>query len=84
MSKNYLYKILLFIDIFSCAVIFRDPDVTLSAEVGLAMERAKPPLWAIIINWTLNKIQAHHCASAITDDIRRAQIAIKYLETRQQ
>jgi hypothetical protein len=83
MSKNYLYKVLLFLDIFICALVFRDPDVTISAEVGLAMERAQPPLWAKILNGILNTIQPNHCASAITADIRRAQTAIRYLETKQ-
>jgi hypothetical protein len=83
MRKNYLYKVLLFVDIFFCALIFRDPDVTISAEVGLAMERAKPPVWAQILNWVLNKIQANHCATAILDDIARAQTAIEYLKLKQ-
>lgn len=81
--KNYAYKVLLFLDIFVCALVFRDPDVTISAETGLAMQRAKPPLWAKMLNWFLNKIQTNHCALAINDDIRRAQTAIKYLQTRQ-
>lgn len=83
MDKNYLYKILLFIDIFLCALIFRDPDITISAETGLAMQRTQPPLWARILNWSLNKIQANHCTLAIADDIRRAQTAIQYLQTKQ-
>lgn len=83
MTKNYLYKVLLFIDIFLCALIFRDPDVTISAETGLAMQRAKPPLWAKSLNWILDKIQTNHCALAINDDILRAQTAIDYLRTKQ-
>ena len=83
MTKNYLYKILLFLDIFLCALIFRDPDVTISAETGLAMQRAKPPLWAKLLNGFLNLIQKDHCALAINDDILRAQTAIQYLRTKQ-
>jgi hypothetical protein len=83
MGKNYLYKVLLFLDIFVCALLFRDPDVTISAETGLAMQRAKPPIWAKALSWFLDKIQAGHCAKAINDDILRAQTAIKYLQTRQ-
>jgi hypothetical protein len=83
MQKNYLYKILLFLDIFICALVFRDPDVTLSAETGLAMQRAKPPRWAKALNWFLNAIQPGHCAKAVNDDILRAQLAIRYLQTRQ-
>lgn len=83
MTKNYLYKILLFLDIFVCALVFRDPDVTVSAETGLAMQRANPPLWAKLLNGFLDLIRKGHCAKAVTDDIERAQIAILYLKTRQ-
>lgn len=83
MGKNYFYKILLFIDIFVCALVFRDPDVTISAETGLAMQRTNPPTWAKFLNWFLNKIRTNHCTLAIADDIRRAQTAIQYLQTRQ-
>jgi hypothetical protein len=82
-TKNYLYKILLFFDIFMCALIFRDPDVTISAETGLAMQRATPPIWAMLLNGFLDFIQKGHCQAAIEDDIRRAQIAIQYLQTKQ-
>ena len=83
MNKNYLYKVLLFLDIFICALVFRDPDITISAETGLAMQRTQPPLWALLLNEFLDLIRKGHCAQAITDDIERAQIAIRYLKTRQ-
>lgn len=79
MTKGYLYKILLFFDLFVSALIWRDPDVTISAETGLAMQKEKPPLWAQILNGFLNLIRKGHCAAAIQDDIVRAQIAIAYL-----
>jgi hypothetical protein len=81
--NNYLYKILLFLDLFISALAFRDPDVTISAETGLAMQRAKPPLWAKLLNGFLNLIQKDHCHLAIQDDIERAQTAIEYLRTPQ-
>jgi hypothetical protein len=83
MRKNYVYKVLLFIDIFLCAILFRDPDCTISAETGLAMQRAKPPRWAKMLNGFLNTIQKDHCALSIGDDIARAQTAIQYLNTKQ-
>lgn len=82
-GANYAYKVLLFMDIFACALVFRDPDITISAETGLAMQRAKPPLWAKLVNGFLNLIRKGHCAQAILDDIARAQRAITYLQTRQ-
>lgn len=77
--KNYAYKVLLFLDIFICALVFRDPDVTISAEVGLAMKRPNPPLWAKLLNGFLDKIQKDHCRKAIDSDVLRAQTAILYL-----
>ncbi len=79
-GANYAFKVLLFFDIFACALIFRDPDITLSAEVGLAMRRPQPPRWARIINRLLDVIQTDHCAMAIEHDIARAVAAISYLK----
>src|ERR1700686_130507 len=82
-GANYAYKVLLFIDIFLCAILFRDPDVTISAETGLAMQRAKPPRWAKVVNGALNLFHKGHCAQAIQDDIARQGTAIAYLTTKQ-
>ena len=82
-GANYAYKVLLFMDLFISALTFRDPDVTLSAETGLAMQRANPPLWAKLLNGMLNRIRQGHCAQAILDDIARAERAITYLRTKQ-
>lgn len=82
-DKNYAYKVMLFLDIFICALVFRDPCVTISAETGLAMQRAKPPLWAKLLNGFLDKIRKGHTTTAINDDILRAQNAITYLQTKQ-
>lgn len=79
MRKNYLYKVLLFLDLFISALCFRDPDVTISAETGLAMLKPNPPLWAKMLNGVLNLIRKGHCAQAIQDDIERAKNAIAYL-----
>lgn len=82
-QNGYGYKALLFIDLFFCALLFRDPDVTISSETGLAMQRAKPPLWAKLLNGFLNLIQPGHCQMAIVADIQRAQTAITYLQAKQ-
>jgi hypothetical protein len=79
-NKNYVAKVLLAADVFVSALCFRDPSVTISAEVGLAMKRPKPPRWAIVLNFLLDRIEKDHCANAIKHDILRAQIAIEYLE----
>jgi hypothetical protein len=81
MRKGYVYKVLLFLDIFLCALIFRDPDCTLSAETGRAMRKATPPRWAKLLNGFLNLFEKDHCSLAVADDIARAHAAITYLET---
>jgi hypothetical protein len=80
--KGYVEKLLLGIDIFFCMVLFRDPDVTISSETGLALQRANPPLWAKILGWCLDHIQQGHCQLAIKNDILRAKTAIAYLEAK--
>lgn len=81
--KGYIPKLLLGIDIFFCMLLFRDPDVTISSETGLVVQRTKPPLWAKLLHRFLNAIEKDHCELAIKNDILRAQIAITYLETKQ-
>jgi hypothetical protein len=83
LDRTYVYKVMLFVDIFLCAILFRDPCVTISAETGLAMQRAKPPWWAKRLNQFLNLFHKGHCAQAILDDITRAETAITYLSTKQ-
>jgi hypothetical protein len=83
LRSGYVYKVLLFLDLFACAVIFRDPDVTISAETGLALKRPNPPRWARVLGWILDHIQANHCALAVDDDIARARAAIAYLSAKQ-
>jgi hypothetical protein len=81
-TKGYLYKVLLYLDIFVCALVFRDADCTISAETGLALKRPQPPLWAKVLGAVLNFIRPGHTAAAIEDDIARAQAAISYLQQR--
>ena len=82
-SNGWVFKVLLGIDMFFCFVLFRDPDVTISSETGLSLQRAKPPLWAKILGWILNHIQPNHTTLAIQSDIAQAATAIKYLQTPQ-
>lgn len=82
-GKAYDYKLDLFIDLFLGAAIWCEPGVTISSEVGKAMERANPPRWAKLLNGFLDKIKKGHCQKAILDDILRAQLAITYLQTKQ-
>jgi hypothetical protein len=82
-GKAYGYKIDLFIDLFFGAAIWCEPGVTISAETGMAMQRAHPPYWAIVLNDFLNMFEKGHCAKAILADIARAQGTINYLRVKQ-
>lgn len=79
--QTYLFKCLLFVDLFAAALIFRDADVTISSMTGLELKKAKPALWARVLGGVLNKIQPGHCTMAITDDIARAEAAVKLLKS---
>ena len=79
--RGYVVKVLLALDIFVSALCFRDSDVTISAETGLAMRRPNPPWWARALNWMLDTIQPGHCQNAIQWDIERAEAAIRYLRS---
>ena len=80
-EQGYVYKVLLALDLFCCALLFRDPDVTISAEVGKAMRRPNPPWWARTLNQCLDAIQPGHCQRSIQWDIDRAEAAIRYLRS---
>jgi len=82
-TKTWVFRVLVGFDLFVCAVIWRADDVTISSEIGLAMQRQNPPWWARALNAMLNKIQKGHCAKAVEWDISRAQTAIAYLQTKQ-
>jgi hypothetical protein len=75
----YWYKCLLALDLFAGAVLFRDYNVTISAQTGLRMRLAKPPLWARVLSSALDRVQAGHCEKAIHADIARAKGTIAYL-----
>lgn len=82
-GKTYGYKLDLFIDLFFGAAIWCKPGVTISSEVGLAIQRTNPPMWAKILNKFLDSIQKDHTSKAVADDIIRAENAISYLKTKQ-
>ena len=82
--NNYIFKFLLYLDIFIGSLAARDPDVTISSYCGLAL-RANPPssgFWPKVargLGRCLNAISNNHCNNAIAGDIARAQNAIKRL-----
>ena len=79
-GNGYVQKVLLYFDIFMSGVVFRDPNITISARTGLEMRKEKPPLWARALNKFLNLFEKDHCAKAIQGDIGRARLALKMLD----
>lgn len=82
--NNYLFKFLLYLDIFVGSLAARDPDVTISALCGLALRKPQPGFWQGVargLGHALNWIEANHCENAIANDIVRAQQAIAKLSS---
>ena len=80
--NGYLFKFLLYLDVFVGSICARDPDVTISSYCGLALRSRQSGFWQAVargLGHTLNFIVRNHCEGAITNDIERAREAIKTL-----
>jgi hypothetical protein len=78
--NGYVFKVLLYLDVFVAALIWRDSGLTISSLTGLALRRDTPPIWAIILGrWFLNRLQTNHCELAITHDRARAKEVLAIL-----
>lgn len=78
---NYLKTVLVALDIFVGTIfVFSAGDLTISAACGLAL-RHRTGVVERVIGLALNKLFPGHTDQAITDDIARAQAAIKRLES---
>jgi len=65
----YAYKFLIALDRFAGALLFRDPNTTISSECGLELRMTDPAWWAILIGkWFLNRFWPNHCERAIRYD----------------
>lgn len=78
-NKTYVVLIARVIDVAMQTFIWRDYDITISAQTGLVMRHPNPPLWARALNAFLNWLEPGHCTLAIECDIERAQQALKIL-----
>jgi hypothetical protein len=78
-NKAYVICIARCIDICIGGWLWRDYDVTISAQTGLAMRRPSPPRWARVLSAFLSWLEPGHCELAITCDIERAQAALQIL-----
>lgn len=80
--KGYVFRVLLYLDIFIGSLFARDPDVTISSYCGLALRENKPGLGQAFLRClgrVLNFIVKNHCDHAIANDAVRAQQALKRL-----
>jgi hypothetical protein len=78
-DKTYVFKVMLYLDMLGCSLIWRDADLTISSMTGLALRKLAVPRWAAVLGWVLNKLQPGHCELAIADDIARAKAALAQL-----
>jgi hypothetical protein len=77
--NNYLFKSLLYLDIFVGSLFARDPDITISSYCGLAL-RSKGNMILRGLGHTLNFMVKGHCEAAIVHDRERAEDAIRILK----
>ena len=78
-DKGYVFKFLLYFDIFFQSLIWRDPGITISARCGMAMRKGYPWGW-VFLGKILNKIEKDHCFKAIEHDRERAQQVLDTLK----
>ena len=72
-NKTYAVLIARTLDILLAGWIWRDYDITISSETGLAMRTPSPPRWARWLNAFLTWIETNHCELAIQADTYRAE-----------
>ena len=78
-QQTWGFKVLLYVDMFIGACIWRDSGLTISSYTGLALRKPQPPWWAKALGWVLNTLQPGHCNSAIAHDRQRAREALVIL-----
>lgn len=72
-EQTYVFKVLIYLDRFAGALIFRDSNITISAQCGLELRKDKPAWWAKVLGGALNWIEANHCEKAISYDAYTAR-----------
>lgn len=77
-DTNYVHKVILYLDVFACAVLTRNPDMTLSARCGLYCRHDPPASW-YVLGKLLEVLQRGHLEMSIKADLERAQAAVKML-----
>jgi hypothetical protein len=70
-DTNYMHRCLLYLDIFFCALLTRNPDMTLSARCGLYCRHDPPVSW-YLLGKLLEALQRGHLEMSIAADRVRA------------
>ncbi len=79
-NKGYAVTVARCLDILVAGWIWREYDITISAECGLALRKETPPIWALVLGrGFLNKIEKDHCELAIQADRLRAKTVLQLL-----
>lgn len=76
LGGGLLFRALLYLDMFVCALLLNDPDCTISSRCGLAIRAHNKPAALAALGHGLNFICKDHCERAIRDDLARARAAI--------
>lgn len=79
-NTGYVILLARCIDILVGGWIWRDYDITISAQTGLECRKDHPRAWARLLGSLLNHLEPNHCELAITCDWERAQQAQQILE----
>lgn len=77
-GQTYVAKALLALDLFACALLTREFDLTISATCGLKW-RGNPSFGWHALHELLNALQKDHCELALIGDLARAQTVVKLL-----
>ena len=65
---QYMWNVLIAIDQLFNALLFGDPDETISSRVGKNMRSDNPGFVSRALCWFLNLLDKDHCKEAIEED----------------
>ena len=65
---KYVWNVLIGIDQLANAILFGDPDETISSRLGKRARSGKKDWVTRFLCWALDKIDRNHCEDAIEED----------------
>ena len=78
-TQSYVGKVLIYFDRFVGGLIFRDTNITISAQCGLELRKENPAWWAKVLGVFLNWLEPNHCEIAIRYDAYCAYLTLQQL-----